>query len=431
MRRRALLALLLLAGAGVGAWVWLARRAEPPSPPRPWRLSDALFERGSGFPLDPESAPPPPERVLIRPGEALHRRPRAGARTVTRFHAYGNLAVVDHRPGWVKVEYRGHSGWVPLSGEWEEPPLGSAPDPTLPLPALPADPERLAAARAALGAGAAEGRLGPYALVTDFADLERLAWLDRVAAGFESAYHVRYGLLPVGEPAETVVLFAEETAYRAFQSRDARLAGLPASGHTGHGLVALFDGGLRRAEVGGTLVHELTHLVNRRAIGPALPSWLDEGIADELAMSRLDEAGRLAPGTLGGAVVEEGFRRQLFGAPAALHRLARGLEEGRLRPLPELLDLDWAPFVAAAGARHHYPHAAFWVRYLLEGEDGALAPAFRAFLAGVAAGGSAAPEALRARLGRSWEELEAGFRTWVLALETSAPPGGSGDAGRR
>ncbi|MGH2628331.1 MAG: hypothetical protein ACRDHY_16965 [Anaerolineales bacterium] len=240
-----------------------------------------------------------------------------------------------------------------------------------------------------------------------------------MAAAFEDAYRGRYGLAPVGEPAETVVLFAGEAAYRAFQEREAQLAGLAASGHTVPGPVALFDGGRGRAEVAGTLVHELAHLLNRRAIGPALPSWLDEGIADDLALSRIDEAGRLAPGTLGGAVVQEGHRRELFGAPAVLHRLAAGIEEERLRPLPELLDLDWGPFVAGAGARLHYAQASFWVRYLLDGEGGALAPAFRAFLAGVAAGGSVAPEALRSRLSRSWEELEAGFRAWLLAEEAA------------
>ena len=421
MRRRAVfVTLALLLAAGLGASAWLLRREAPPRVPRPWKLSQGLFEKGSTFPLDPDSAPPPPASIAIERGEALHAAPRAGARALTRFHAYGNLKVLDHRPGWVKVEYRGHSGWVPISGDWDEPPLGSAPDPTLPLPGAPADPARLALARAALGEGAAAGRLGPYALVTDLADPERLAWLDRVAAGFEPTYRARYGLAPVGEPAETVVLFADEAAYRGFQEREGRLAGLAASGHTSQGLVALFDGGRRRAEVGGTLVHELTHLLNRRAIGPALPSWLDEGIADELALSRIDEAGRLAPGTLGGAVVVEGFRRQFFGGPAALHRLAEGVEAGTLRPLPELLDLEWAAFVAGGGARLHYAQASFWVRYLLEGEGGTLAPAFRAFLAGVAAGGSVAPEALRARLGQSWEELEAGYRAWVLAEESGA-----------
>jgi hypothetical protein len=49
-----------------------------------------------------------------------------------------------------------------------------------------------------------------------------------------------------------------------------------------------------------------------------------------------------------------------------------------------------------------------------------LASGFRGYLAGVAAGGSAAPEALRERLGRSWQELEAGYRAWVVERQAEA-----------
>jgi hypothetical protein len=62
-----------------------------------------------------------------------------------------------------------------------------------------------------------------------------------------------------------------------------------------------------------------------------------------------------------------------------------------------------------------YAQSSFWVRYLLDGEGGALAPKFHAFLDAIAAGEPPAPEALRQRLGRSWPELETGFRAWVLA----------------
>lgn len=389
---------------------------EAPAPPR-FGLSRDLFEEPA-FPLG--SPPPATDRIWVGPGETLLARPGEEAPRLTRFDLHANLKVVDRKPGWVKVEYRGHSGWVPLEGEWREPPLGSAPDPVLPVPAQRPDPARLALAREALGDDASAGRLGPYDLLTDLADPARLARLAEIAAGFEAAYRRRYGLEPVGEPAETVVVFAREAAYRRFRDGHEKIAGLPASGHSAYGLVALFDGGRSDAEVAATLVHELAHLVNRRAIGPALPSWLDEGIADDLAQSRIEAGGRLVPGALGGATVRSGPRIQMHGAHASLYQLAEAVHGNRLRPLPELLDLSWDDFVTSGEARLHYAQSSFWVRYLLDGEAGALAPGFRGFLRGVAQGGTVAPEALEARLGRSWEELEAGYRVWLLARQAEA-----------
>ncbi len=398
----------------------LPHAASSGATPRRLRLRKELFG-DEAFPLAGEpAAPAAPERIWIGPGEALRATPSASGPRVTRFDHHASLKVVDRRPGWVKVEFRGHSGWVPLEGEWPEPPLGSAPDATLPLPAQRPDPARLAVARAALGEGAAEGRLGPYALLTDLADRERLAWLDRLAAGFEDAYRRRYGLTPVGEPAEAVVLFAREADYRRFLDQHERIAGLPASGHAAHGLAALYDGGRSAAEIGTTLAHELAHLLNRRAIGPALPSWLDEGIADELAQSRIDALGHLEAGALGGETVRDGESIEMHGAHASLYQLVTAVHGGRLRPLPELLGLDWSDFVTPPRGRLHYAQSSFWVRYLLDGEGGVLAPGFRRYLAEIARGGPVEPEALRGHLGRSWEELEAGYRAWLVARQAEA-----------
>jgi hypothetical protein len=289
--------------------------------------------------------------------------------------------------------------------------LGIAP--TRPVPARSPDEQRLAQARRLLGDGAA-GRLGPYLLWTDVRDAERLAFLDRVAARFEESHRGRYGRAPVGSPAEAVVLFAEEADYRTFQEQEEGLARRDARGHSSRGIVALWDGGRPRIDLAATLVHELAHLVNRRALGPLLPSWLDEGIADDLAQSELDEEGRIRPGTLSGVRVKAGRSYRVFGAQAMLLALAQEIEQDRLPPLPRLLDLSWDEFLGSEGGLH-YIHAAFWIRYLLDGEGGAHAPAFHAFLDAVAAGGPATGEALRERLGRPWEELEKGFHAWVLS----------------
>jgi hypothetical protein len=215
-----------------------------------------------------------------------------------------------------------------------------------------------------------------------------------VASRVETAYRERYGREPVGEPTEVIVLYAREKDYRAYQNQDRTLAALPASGHSGYGIVALFDGGRPESEVAATLVHELTHLLNRRALGPFLPSWLDEGLADDLARSHTDES-------------------------AALHQLARSLKADGLRPLPELLRLDWQGFMRDGG-NLNYAQSSFWVGYLLEGEGGALASRFRLFLDAVAHGGPPTAEALQEILGRPWEDLQAGFNGWVLAQRGAA-----------
>jgi hypothetical protein len=293
--------------------------------------------------------------------------------------------------------------------------------PVRPVEARRPDAARLKKARARFSGPESAGFLGPYALYTDLQDPARRQFLDRLAAQMEDAYRNRYGRQLLGQPAEAIVLYAREQDYLAFQDQDSRLARLSASGHSGYGIVALYDEGRTRFEVGSTLVHELAHLLNRRALGPLLPSWLDEGIADDLAQSKVDdESGRLVPGTLGGMTVRAGARIQMYGPRAALQQLVVGLEEGKTLPLPQLLALDWDDFVRTEG-NLNYAHSSFWVRYLLDGEGGALAPRFRSYLDAVAAGKPPTPELLRLKLERSWGDLESGFRIWVLSQREDRP----------
>lgn len=355
------------------------------------------------------------ERVTVKPGIPLLSEPRPGARQVLTPTRVAVLRVLDRRPGWVQVQYGEVTGWVPAR-DWigPEPPLGSDPDPVRPVSGRGPDEQRLAWARARLMPPEVVGKVGPYVVYTDLRDPARLSFFDRVAAGLDSAYRSRYQVSPVGDPAEAVVLFSRESDYRAFLGQATTVAELPATGHTGHGIVSLFDGRRPQSEVASTLVHELAHLLNRRAIGPALPSWLEEGIADDLSQSQIDRSGRLLPGTLGGVTVRVGRRIEMHGARAALQDLLDAARAGGLRPLPQLLALDWGEFVRGNGELN-YAQSSFFVRYLLQGEQGALAPGFHAFLQEVSNGRPPEPEALREKLGRSWPVLEAGFRLWVLA----------------
>lgn len=398
----------------------IGERAEaPPRRLSPRRSSTSL--PGPDFPLPADLQPEGVERVIVRPGFALRAEPRFAAPPVAALRNVSILKVVERSPGWVKVAYGDVAGWVP-DPKWagSEPPLGSDPDPVLPVTGRSPDPERLALARGRLAAPEIGGRLGPYLVYTDVRNPARLAFLDRVAGGLEAVYRARYGVDPVGEPAEVVILFSREADYRAFLDEDAELAGLPATGHTALGIVALWDAARPEAEVGATFVHELAHLLTRRAIGPALPSWIDEGIADDLSQSRIDPAGRLVPGTLGGVTIQAGHRIEMHGARAALQNLIEASDTGALRPLPELLGLEWREFVRQKGEQN-YAQSSFFVRYMLQGEQGTLASGFRSFLSEVAAGKTPEPERLREKLGRSWPMLDAGFRLWLLSQREDRP----------
>lgn len=290
--------------------------------------------------------------------------------------------------------------------------------PPRPLPGRAPSPELLRRATEALEAGR-QIVLGPYVTTTDVTDEALLRRLDGLAREVEGAYQRRYGLTPVGEAREAVVLYRREADYRRLANEDSRIAALASAGHTSQGLVLLFAGGRTDAEVGATLVHELVHLLNRRALGPALPPWLDEGLAEDLAMSRATAEGRLETGTLGGSAIDAGDRIDLRGGLAAALTAQRALDGGRLPRVQTLLDSHWEEFVNA-GRDERYDAACFLVRYLLDGEGGAMREAFRGYLAGVAAGGSVESEELRRRLDRPWPLLDLGWHAWLRSIDVRA-----------
>jgi hypothetical protein len=255
-----------------------------------------------------------------------------------------------------------------------------------------------------------ERTAGAYRMITDVAEGPGLELLDRAAARLEGAYVRRVGLTPVGEPAEAIVVFTREEAYRLFQRQEERLRGLPATGHAGHGLVALFTGNRSPEDTAATLVHELVHVVNRRALGPALPPWLDEGLAQDLAWCRLAPDGSPLLGTWGGTVRREGSLVITTNGLVALGEYRQHRGRGTTIPFAELFALDWEGFVGT-GREVRYLEAGLWVRYLFEHHrDG-----FRRFLADTARGEPIGSERLLAALGASWQELEEGFGAAVMA----------------
>jgi hypothetical protein len=409
---------------GVGPWIARFRAGYLPAP-EPQRPAEA----GKGGEVEvivewvphevrPDGgrpAPPPSPRVWVAAGEPLRAAPDPAAPVLGHLERYLWLPVLEERAGWVRVAGDQGEGWVrPVRPAEQGPPLGDAAELARPLPARAPDPQRLRLALELLGTSGAAGRLGPLTLYTD-ADPRALWHLDRLAAQVEPAYRQRYGREPLGGEREAVVLFATEAGYRRFQAGEAQLAGLPASGHATSGLIALYSDGTLRSELASTLVHEMVHLLNRRALGPALPPWLDEGLADDLAASEIGEAGDLRPARLGGSTVTAPGRLEYHGAVAAVRQVLAAHRRGTAVPLERLTGLDWEAFVRSDDSALHYAEAGLFVRYLVEEPE--LAAAFRRFLAAVAEGGPADGEALRAELGRSWDRLDAGMAVWVAAQD--------------
>ncbi|MCB1035743.1 MAG: hypothetical protein KDD47_18120, partial [Acidobacteria bacterium] len=258
-----------------------------------------------------------------------------------------------------------------------------------------------------LDGGGRQASCGPYRLWTDVADEELLALCARLAAPLDITYQYLFGVRPQGEPEEGVLLFRQTEAFRAFARERGRLrVGYAGFSDSSKGFMALHAEGVERRRLAQTLAHELTHLVSRRALGPGLPPWLSEGMADAIG----DPAGTDGLGTLVGIRGVEG--------PAL--RLRSAYASGRAGGLERLVSLERSQFDGGI-ASYDYEQSALFVRYLLLSPE--LAPGFRHFLAELEGGERYSPELLSKSLGRSWSRLETGLRDWlVLELAGAKEP---------
>ncbi len=276
-------------------------------------------------------------------------------------------------------------------------------DPALPLPASPPDPRVVAEARGAMRDEACEFECGPYLLITDLEDPELVAGCDALARDLDRAFAAGFGVEPVGPARGAVFLFARRVDFHRFVRR----RGVVPLGYAGHAEVARGYAALPADEERGrtlaTIVHELTHLVERRALGPALPRWLSEGLAD----------------SLGDAASPRGFAPPALPA-SELARLRLAYEQGLAGGLERLAGLPSEAFDARVRS-FDYEQSALLVRFLLAEPD--LAPGFRAFLGDLAAGARYDPEAVRSRLDLDWTELDRRFAAWVAAASVGASVG--------
>ncbi len=276
-----------------------------------------------------------------------------------------------------------------------------APDSAETTPARPAeepDAERLAAARELLGAAAREETCGPYRLLTDVTDRRLLAACGRLASGLDALYEERFGVRPRGQPAEAILLFSDLEDFRAFARADGMPMGYAGYAVGGRGFAVFHADTSQREAFFPTLVHELAHLVGRRALGPNLPPWLSEGLADAIG----DSAGG------------EGFRplARRAGNGAQAQRLRRAYGGDRAGGLERLAGLKRGGFDRGT-VSHDYEQSALFVRFLLT--DPELEPRFRSFLGALARGTKYSPERLASALAVGWEELDRRFEAWIAS----------------
>ncbi|MDX1384502.1 MAG: hypothetical protein R3190_12700, partial [Thermoanaerobaculia bacterium] len=145
---------------------------------------------------------------------------------------------------------------------------------------------------------------------------------------------------------------------------------------------------------------------------PALPPWLDEGIADDLASARLDESSRLEVGALAAERFDLGDRIELRGGLASLDLLLVARRDGSAVRLDRLLAADWETFVGGRRSRLHYAASAFLIRFLARPED-PRRDDFMAFLDGVSRGGPPDTGGFETHLG-PLPEVESAWVSYLL-----------------
>ncbi len=407
----------------VGPWITRAHRLYRPLVPASVAAQDQEPRA-----LDPQRivvSPPHIDKratLMVAPGTVVRETPATEARSIVTLDTYTNLKELDRQGDWRKIwrQRRGErslEGWIHQpDAPPGEPPLGREPEPPGPLEPQPPDPERLAVARSLLE-GERVGTLGPYTLFTDNQNGILEGWLDRIAPTIEAVYVARWGLRPIGEPRAAIVVFAHEAAYEAFRQHWQTLHGLRATGHAEGGIVALWVGGQDLAAIASTLVHEVVHLLNRRTLGPALPPWLEEGLAEALDTAQVGLDGTVQPEAIGGRIWRAGEMVTWLGGRASLRQVQEAITADTLPTIEALTSLDHDAFLRDGRQSLYYAQSGFFLRYLVDGDLGRYASGLRRFLASVAAGKPPSGEALRSALGVTWEVLDKGFRAWAAAIE--------------
>lgn len=266
-------------------------------------------------------------------------------------------------------------------------------------PAATPDAEWLETAKGIFGHRAREKHCGPYRLYTDVRDAGLLDTCGALASQLDALYLKRYGVKPVGQPAEAIVLFSKLADYRTFARQSGVALGYAGYAVGARGLAIFHADSSARDTFFPTLTHELTHLVSRRALGVNLPPWLSEGLSDGIG----DTATAKGFGSVEG----------VEGSEVQVERLKEAYTSNRAGGLARLVALKRSEFDRAT-VSFDYEQSAVLVRFLLS--DPQLKPGFRRYLRGIAENEGVEPERLREALGVEWEELDRRLESWLRQL---------------
>ena len=314
------------------------------------------------------------ESVRLDAGTRIRREPRRDAAVLEILGAAIDLPLLETREGWIRVQYGAWKGWVHLTAGNS---LSPSREPIAVEPAV----ARIARARALLDPPAAPGRLGPFPLHTDVTDDDLLEWLSTLAADTVDVYRSRFDLDTGTVYPESVILFSNRAAYNVFQAEEPRLTQSHSLGYSSNGLAVLSVGIASRQDIGSVLVHELTHLLNRRVFGAGLPAWLDEGLAEDLAYCRIDRNGRLRVSSLGGNRISSPTGSwRVTGAKAHLVVLLEHWDTPERPSLSELPILDRDDFLDPGRRSILYSESTFVIRMLLDDSEPELRTRFLSML---------------------------------------------------
>ncbi len=347
------------------------------------------------------------ETILLIAGARLREQPRSDSPILEILDTPLELPVLDRQGSWVKVRFGNWQGWFRPShgdpGQGEELPFS-----------FETDDERLLGAHSLLRGNVDPRPLGPFILYTDVVDDELLDWLSAVAWDVLRAYRERFDLDPGSPSREVVVLYAEEADYRVFEAADSRIAMAHSRGYTSEGLSVLFSGSHSRESLVSILIHEITHLLNRRVFPIMTPPWLEEGMAEDLAFCRVNEEGQIRLGTLAGETTEE-FENwfSLSGPIAHLAALFASWSSPTPPDLETLVNMSWADFIKPEVRELHYAQSAMLLRFFADGGNRNLKAGYRRYLEAVAEAELATSPSLWDTLGAGPEQVETGLYRFV------------------
>lgn len=371
----------------------------------------------------------PSESIPVRAGSRIHDEAADDAPVLATVAADAELQVVRREGDWAEVRYRSWQGWVftGVTGKrkslldrpgWrvETTEDGSRRFVVAPEPTPEFTEARLLRLREVLGDGERELQFGAFRVLTDVRDDALFEQLRATIGTLEATYRSRFGLeiAPAeGEP-QAIVLFAREETYRSYEDELPGISELATLGHQSHGVAVTFVGERSLDRIRRTLLHEVTHLLNRRALPLLLPSWLEEGLAEDISFCRVNEEGEVLPGTILGENERSLRGRHVSGGFASLAALLSHHRQPSWPKVADLVAADWEEFVQPELRPTHYTQAAFFIRFMLDGRDGLLAEGFRSYLQTVAGGGADRAD-LWSHLGLPEKEVEGAYDAWILS----------------